>query len=137
MANRTTGPERGEHGRHGQRPWRETPDILARMQEGARLRSHGLTGPQIALQLGISVPVVYEDRDRLLELRREQASAAVDEHIENLRQQAAEIRRDLEGTDRRSLNVGQLRGLLSMLPGPTPTPPISTRERRRRPTGRM
>jgi hypothetical protein len=82
------------------------------MQEGAKLRSRGLTGPEVALRQGIDLSVVYDDRNRLVELRGEQATAAVDEHIENLRQQQREIVAALEDTDSRSLNVGQLRGLL-------------------------
>ena|SRR5215472_4325503 len=115
MANGRTGPARGVSGRPGELPWDQDQVILERMQEGARLRSHGLTPPEIGLKLGISRTQVYEDRNRLLELRKQQALSAVDEHIENLRQQALEIRQALEGTDRRSMNVGQLRGLLRQI----------------------
>jgi len=112
---RTPDPKKGVHGNPGQLPWQEDPDILARMQEGARLRSHGLTAPEIALKLGIGRTQVFEDRNRLLELRKEEAKDAVQHHIENLQQQAAEIRQALASTDTRSLNVGQLRGLLRQI----------------------
>lgn len=115
MASEQKDPKKGTQGNPGQLPWQEDPDILARMQEGARLRSHGLTAPEIALELGIGRTQVYEDRNRLLELRKEQAVAAADEHIENLRQQAVEVRAALADTDTRSLNVGQLRGLLRQI----------------------
>lgn len=115
MTNARTGPSRGTAGRPGALPWDEDGHILERMQEGAKLRSQGLTSPEIAVQLGISRTQVYEDRNRLLALRKEQAVEAVDEHIENLRQQQREIIKALQGTDRRSLNVGQLRGLLRQI----------------------
>ena len=115
MSNGRTGPSRGSSGNPGQLPWQEDPDILARMQEGARLRSHGLTAPEIALKLGIGRTQVFEDRKNLLELRKEEAKDAVQHHIENLQQQAAEIREVLKDTNRQSLNVGQLRGLLRQI----------------------
>ena len=114
-SGRAPDPRKGVSGNPGQLPWQEDPEILARMQEGARLRSHGLTAPEIALKLGIGRSVVYEDRERLLELRREEAKDAVQQHIENLQQQAAEIREVLKDTNRQSLNIGQLRSLLRQI----------------------
>jgi hypothetical protein len=115
MADGQPNPTKGVQGNPGQLGWQEDPAILARMQEGARLRSHGLTAPEIALKLGIARSMVYEDRNRLLKLRKEEAKDAVQHHIENLQQQAAEIRKALDSTDTRSLNVGQLRGLLRQI----------------------
>lgn len=115
MANRTTGPERGERGRTGQRPWQEDPAILERMQEGAKLRSQGQTAPEIALLQKVHISVVYEDRKRLLELRTSEAKEALEEHIENLRQQQREVIQTLSKTDRRSVNVAPLHGLLRQI----------------------
>lgn len=115
MANRREGPDRGVSGRPGSLPWREDPVILGRMRDGQRWRASGLSAPEIAQKLDVHVSVVYEDRNRLIELVKEEAANAVEQHILNLRQQANEIKDALEGTDRRSLNVGQLRGLLRQI----------------------
>ena len=119
---RTPDPKKGVQGNPGQVPWQEDPDILARMQEGARLRAQGLTGAEIALRQGIGRTQVYEDRKNLLELRKEQALAASDEHIENLRQRIAEldrigqqVKQMLDDTDQRSLNRGALAAQLRQI----------------------
>lgn len=115
MANHRTGHTRSEHGRQGNLPWQKDQVILDRMQEGAKLRAQGLTGPEIALRQGIDLSVIYDDRKRLLELRKEAAVDAVEEHIENLRQQQREIVQALERLDRRSANVSHLRSLLRQI----------------------
>jgi hypothetical protein len=112
MPNNRTGHTRSESGRPGNLPWQKDQLILDRMQEGAKLRAQGLTGPEIALRQGIDLSVIYDDRKRLLELRKEAGIDATDEHIENLRQQQREAHGDLERTDFRSVNRASLRSLI-------------------------
>jgi DNA-binding transcriptional MerR regulator len=116
MANLRTGHTRGYRGQKGgahQIPWREDRDILARIAQVRRLRSHGLTVPEIALRLEVSPDTVKDDFNRDKELAAENATDAREEHIGNLRELWRMTHDLLKDTDAKSLNksalVGQLR----------------------------
>lgn len=55
-------------GRHQQAPWREDPDVLARMQKVERLHLAGRSSTDIAAELGIGGATARRDIRRLTEL---------------------------------------------------------------------
>lgn len=96
-----------------QLPWREDPEIIARMQEVAELRAAGNSLPMVARKLGLAVSTVYEHWDRWLELVRERAESKAGEHVVQLEALKARIVRELDDAGRQSLNrsalIAQLR----------------------------
>src|SRR5579863_356494 len=116
MANHTTGSARGYRGQKGGAhtlPWRENRDILARIATVRRLKSQGLSNPEIALRLNVNAATVWEDTQRDKELAAESVTDAREEHIGNLRELWRMTHDLLKDTDAKSLNksalVGQLR----------------------------
>ena len=99
-------------GEVGQRPWREDPDILKRVEQVWDLSAEGNKPPLIATQLGIALSTVYEDLDRYVELYQERAESKVAERVSNLEALKRRILRQLQSTGSQSLNVGQLLNLL-------------------------
>lgn len=96
-------------------PWREDPEILGRLEQVARAMAGGKSMAHAARELGMPYTSLVEDWHRILELQAERAPNALNEHIASLRQQQQDIIAALEGTDKRSLNVGQLRSLLRQI----------------------
>ncbi len=116
MANARTGSARGYRGQKGGShtlPWRQDREILARIAQVRRLKSHGLNVPEIALRLEVSTETVYADLVRDRELAAENVTDAREEHLTNLRELWQQTHELLEATGNQSLNksalVGQLR----------------------------
>jgi len=116
MSNPRTGSTKGYRGQKGgshQIPWRDDREILARIGQVRRLKSQGLTAPEIALRLNVSRETVFSDLQRDRELAAESATDAREEHLANLRELWRHTYELLAQTGNQSLNksalVGQLR----------------------------
>ena len=72
-------------GTRKQVPWRDDPQVLARLEQVADLRAAGLQTGQIAERLGVSRDCTQDDYRRLGELAASAALGSIAESVERLR----------------------------------------------------